>query len=136
MLVHLIYSAVLTFSVPVGDADEAMSLTTPISWSDFEFALANALSVAPNAVRVAYKFSTEPQSSSFHHVRNESELAELVNDAQVAEDGLAKSKSRMKKKFVVHLKCTGEQSQKEKKEKGKGKAKAGKNKVCISPVSI
>ncbi|KAE9403461.1 hypothetical protein BT96DRAFT_990323 [Gymnopus androsaceus JB14] len=103
-------------------------LTTPISWSDFEFALANALGVAPKTVRVAYRFSTAPQASSFHHVQNASELAELVKDAEVAEDGLAKSRAQTKKKFVVHLKCTGEQSEKDKKAKGKGKAKTGKNK--------
>ncbi|KAE9394755.1 hypothetical protein BT96DRAFT_1022388 [Gymnopus androsaceus JB14] len=104
----------------------------PISWSDFEHALANALGIAPKSIQVAYRFSTSPQTSSFHHVRDASELAELVKDAEVAEDGLAKSRAQMKKKFVVLLKHTGEQSEKDKKAKAKakakGKAKMGKNK--------
>ncbi|KAE9383866.1 hypothetical protein BT96DRAFT_982422 [Gymnopus androsaceus JB14] len=112
---------VFTFSVPVGDADEAIHLTTPISWSNFEHALANAHGIAPKSIQVAYRFSTLPQTSSFHHVWDASELAELVKDAEVAEDGLAKSRAQIKKKFVS-------EKEKKAKAKAKGKAKMGKNK--------
>ncbi|KAJ3811439.1 hypothetical protein F5876DRAFT_75798 [Lentinula aff. lateritia] len=97
------------FSVPVDDANEEFHLTSPISWADFEYAIANTLGIAPRQVRVAYRFSTTPQN------------------AEVAQKAYAKSRVKTKKKFVVVLKCTGEQSEKPGKDKdGKGKVKTSK----------
>ncbi|KAH7880330.1 uncharacterized protein C8R40DRAFT_1165285 [Lentinula edodes] len=111
------------FSVPVDDANE--EFTTPISWADFEYAVANTLGIAPRQVRVAYRFSTTPQSDClFNHVRNEAQLRELIKDAKVAQKAYAKSRVKTKKKFIVVLKRTGEQSEKPGKDKdGKGKVK-------------
>lgn len=124
-------SIAFIFSVPVDDANEEFRLTTPILWADFEYAVANTLGIAPRQVRVAYCFSTTLQSDrSFNHVRNEAQLRELIKDAEVAQKACAKSRVKTKKKFVVVLKCTGEQSEKPGKDKdGKGKVKTSK-KVC------
>ncbi|KAJ3807567.1 hypothetical protein F5876DRAFT_68003 [Lentinula aff. lateritia] len=97
-------SIAFIFLVPVDDANEEFHLTMPISWADFEYAVANTLGIAPR--------------------QNKAQLQELIKDAQKA---YAKSRVKTKKKFVVVLKCTDEQLEKPGKDKdGKGKVKTSK----------
>ena len=97
--------------------------SSEITWIEFRNKLADILSLAPSAVKVAYRFSVQPRTTLHTHLHNANDLAGLFEKARAALAKLEKSKSA--KEFFVELKDldpsgnvkTGKNSKKDTKKK-------------------
>lgn len=98
-----------------------------ISWIEFRSTIANLLSLAPSAVKVAYCFSTQPRSAQHAHLRNAGDLTDLFEKARVAQAKLLE-KSKVPKDFFIELKNLETSVN----EKQKGKKKDMKKKKVLS----
>ena len=90
------------FQVPFEGAVSTEIFSSGMSFIEFRSTLADLLSLTPSAVKVTYRFSIQPRSTQYAHLRNEDDLASLFQKARAAQAKLAKSKST--KDFFVELK--------------------------------
>jgi hypothetical protein len=90
---------VLKISVPVDGANSTLTVPRTISFQELLTKLANIMSLAPNKVRVAYRFSTQVRSDAFNHLASDDEWKELLA-AAVKTQKVSKSQ----KTFIVELK--------------------------------
>ncbi|KAJ7764059.1 hypothetical protein B0H14DRAFT_3510513 [Mycena olivaceomarginata] len=111
---------VLKISVPVDGANSTLTVPRTISFQELLMKLANIMSLAPNKVRVAYRFSTQVRSDAFNHLASDDEWKELLA-AAVKTQKVSKSQ----KTFIVELKDLAVAAGKG---KSKGEQKSGKKK--------
>jgi hypothetical protein len=71
--------------------------TTP--FDDIVTKLANTMSVAPNKVRVAYRFSIQPRTDPYNHLGDEQHWEELIEAVR-----RTLGTTRSKKEFFIELK--------------------------------
>ncbi|KAJ7193990.1 hypothetical protein B0H12DRAFT_1082511 [Mycena haematopus] len=89
----------LKFSVPVNGANMTLTVLSTIPFTDLFTQLANTMSVAPNKVRVAYRFSIQNCSDPFNHLATNDHWDGLIADAR-----RARQTTKSKKDFIVELK--------------------------------
>ena len=109
------------FAVPSGGADEVVPISSTISWERFQHLIADAMDVSPKGVNVAYRFSMEPRTAHFSHLKKAEHLTALFQLAARAAN-LTKSK----KPFSVVLKDLNEDGTKK-----KGVLPKSKANVCV-----
>ncbi|KAJ7734894.1 hypothetical protein B0H14DRAFT_3516988 [Mycena olivaceomarginata] len=90
---------VLKISVPIDGANSTLTVPRTISFQELLTKLANLMSLAPNKVRVAYRFSTQARGDAFNHLASDDEWKELLA-AAVKTQKVSKSQ----KTFIVELK--------------------------------
>jgi hypothetical protein len=64
---------VLKISVPIDGANSTLTVPRTISFQELLTKLANIMCLAPNKVRVAYRFSTQVRSNAFNHLASDDE---------------------------------------------------------------
>jgi len=92
----------LLFSIPSDGANSTLLVRSDITLKGLMNQLADELSVAPKAVKVAYRFSIEPRSAPWSHLQNEGHLSDLLKKARTTIEKQKKSKST--RVFAVELK--------------------------------
>lgn len=92
----------IPFQVPFEGAVSTEIFSSRVSWIEFRSTLADLLSLAPSAVKVAYRFSVQPRSTLHTHFHNADDLISLFAKAHAAQAKHEKSKSS--KEFCVELK--------------------------------
>jgi hypothetical protein len=113
----------VSFQVPFDGAVSTETFMSTISWIKFRSTITDFLSLAPSAVKVAYRFSTQPRSAQHAHLRNAGDLTDLFEKARVAQAKLLE-KSKVPKDFFVELKnleTSANEKQKRKKKDTKKK---------------
>ncbi|KAJ7824659.1 hypothetical protein B0H13DRAFT_2290928 [Mycena leptocephala] len=103
----------LKFSVPVDGANMSFTVPSTTPFDDIVTKLANTMSVAPNKVRVAYRFSIQPRTDPYNHLGDEQHWEELIEAVR-----RTLGTTRSKKEFFIELKDLVAPSGKV---KGKGK---------------
>jgi hypothetical protein len=101
-LTHFASDIDVPFQVPFEGAVSTEIFSSGMSWIEFRSTLADLLSLAPSAVKVAYRFSVQPRSTQHTHLRNADDLISLFEKARAAQVKHGKSKSS--KEFFVELK--------------------------------
>ncbi|KAJ6594687.1 hypothetical protein B0H19DRAFT_1247341 [Mycena capillaripes] len=91
--------ASLKISVPVDGANITVTVKCTLPFQDLLTQLANTMCVAPNKVRVAYRFSTQLRNAAFNHLATKDHWKELVAAAKHTQET-----SRSQKDFIVELK--------------------------------
>jgi hypothetical protein len=94
----------LSFAVPVEGADEMIVLLSNISWVNFRAQLADTLGIAPKAVHIAYRFSTDARNARYIHLKTEENLKELFHTEKKTLIA-----TRSKKAFAVEIKDLDDQ---------------------------
>ena len=113
------------FQVPFEGAVSTEIFSSGTSFIEFCSMLADLLSLAPNLVKVAYRFSTQPCTTLHTHLCNENDLSGLFEKAHTAQAKLESSKSS--KEFFVELKDLEPSNVKQ-----KGKKRDTKKKKVLS----
>lgn len=123
---HMLFSVFIRkypFSVPVEGANTTVHVHSNCTFKKLMAELADVLSVPPKDVKVAYRFSIEPRSAPWSHLKNSNDLAELFKRAFEATH--KQKKQRSTRTFCVELKDLAPQSGNDDKTKGKNKSKTG-----------
>ena len=99
---HIASDIDVPFQVPFEGAVSTEIFSSGTPFIEFRSTLADLLSLTPSAVKVAYRFSTQPRTTLHTHLRNADDLKGLFEKARAAQAKLEKSKSS--KEFFVELK--------------------------------
>ena len=99
---HIASDIDVPFQVPFEGAVSTENFSSGTSFIEFRSTLADLLSLAPNSVKIAYHFSTQPHTTLHTHLRNADDLSSLFEKAHAAQAKLESSKSS--KEFFVELK--------------------------------
>ena len=92
----------ISFQVPFENPVSTKIFSSGMSFIEFCSTLADLLSLTPSAVKVAYCFSIQPDSTQYAHLYNEDNLASLFQKAHAAQTKLVKRKSI--RDFFIKLK--------------------------------
>ena len=126
---HIASDIDVPFQVPFEGAVSTEIFSSGTSFIEFRSTLADLLSLAPNSVKVAYCFSTQPRTTLHTHLCNTYDLSGLFEKACAAQAKLESSKSS--KEFFVELKDLEPSDVKQ-----KGKKRDTKKKKVLSSFTI
>ncbi|KIJ27477.1 hypothetical protein M422DRAFT_271329 [Sphaerobolus stellatus SS14] len=120
----------IPFHVPMGKMEDIITLSTSMTWKDFQVEVSDTMNILRKALAIGYKLSSEPQKTKPRILDSPVkwiELIDRVREVHRENESTTKKKKKKKELGVILVDCReGEKSKKETKD-GK-KSKGGKRK--------